>query len=93
MRDYHRTFRATCPLRTILGFEIAHEGDERLQSVIGAGEEWTVTVQLEIIGQWLPVSDGDIVLTEAEENQLAGTLIELLKLIAVLGLTKIEATQ
>ena len=37
--------------------------------------------------------DGDIVLTEAEENQLAGTLIELFKLEAIFGLTQMEAAQ
>ena len=37
--------------------------------------------------------DGDIVLTEAEKDELAGTLVELLELITIFGLTEIETTQ
>ena len=37
--------------------------------------------------------DGDIVLAEAEEDQLTGTLVELFKLEAIFGLTETEATQ
>ena len=37
--------------------------------------------------------DGDIVLAEAEEDELTGTLVELLELITIFGLTETEATQ
>ena len=52
-----------------------------------------VIIQLEVIRQRFPMRDGDIVLTEAEKDELAGTLVELFKLEAIFGLTETEATQ